>query len=210
MLKLSVTEVIFLELKNSETKLNLMRAFAGESQARNRYNMASSAAKSEGWHFIGKVFDFTACQEQAHATVFYNFLKSENDTNFDFCASYPVNVYDSTQKLLEAAIHNEYEEYNDAYKAFAQTAKQEGFNEIANAFTMIGEIERIHAERFEQLSRMLEDGTITKGNESQIWVCTNCGHIHTGPSSPAMCPVCSHSQGYFVADSLKERTTILL
>ncbi len=210
MLKLSVTEVIFLEFKNSETKLNLMRAFAGESQARNRYNMASSVAKSEGQHFISKIFDFTACQEQAHATVFYGYLKDVNDTEFDFSASYPINVYDTTQKHLEAAVHNEYHEYNNAYKAFAQTAKEEGFNEIANAFSMIANIEETHAKRFEEILKMLKDKTLTKGENNEIWVCTNCGHIHVGPSSPAMCPVCSHSQGYFVKDCFKDKTTILV
>jgi len=197
-------------LKNSETMQNLMRAFAGESQARNRYNMASSTAKSEGYHFISKIFDFTACQEQAHATVFYGFLKEVNDFNFDFTASYPVNCYDSTLMHLKAAIHNEYEEYNSAYKTFADIAKKEGFNEISGAFTMISEIEKIHAQRFEEICRMFEDGSITKGDSDSLWVCTNCGHVHKGPAAPMVCPVCSHVQGYFVPDSFKGKTTILI
>lgn len=192
-----------MNLKQSETKLNLMRAFAGESQARNRYNMASSVAKKEGHYLISKIFDITACQEQAHATVFYNFLKEENDTNFDICASYPVNCYDTTQKHIESAIANEYDEYSSAYKTFSEIAKKEGFNEISNAFAMIAEIEKTHAERFEALSRILKEGSITRGENSTIWVCTNCGHIHTGPGAPMSCPVCSHTQGYFVKDSFK-------
>lgn len=199
-----------MELKSSETKINLMRAFAGESMARNRYNMASSKANSEGYFAIGRVFDFTAKQEQAHATVFYDFLKSENDTNFDITASYPVNVYTKTEDLLTAAVHNEYEEYNDAYKNFAQIAKNEGFNEIANAFSMIAEIEKIHAERFEKLLCALKDGCLHKSESDVLWVCTNCGHIHQGTASPAVCPVCSHAGGYFICDCFKEKTTILL
>ena len=117
-----------MDLQSSQTKINLMRAFAGESMARNRYNMAASTAFSEGHHAIGRIFDFTAKQEQAHATVFYGFLKDVNDTNFDICAAYPVNVYDTTQKHLEAAVKNEYEEYESAYKSFGDTAKAEGFN----------------------------------------------------------------------------------
>ena len=210
MLKLSVTEVIFLEFANSETKLNLMRAFAGESQARNRYNMAASVARSEGQHFISKIFDYTACQEQAHATVFYGFLKEVNDSEFDFTASYPINVYDTTKKQLEAAMKNEYHEFNDAYKSFAETAKAEGFNEISNAFNMIAKIEETHGKRFEELLRMLNDGTLTKGEANEIWVCSNCGHIHIGSIVPNICPVCSHNGGYFAKDCFKDKTTILV
>lgn len=199
-----------MNLKSSETKINLMRAFAGESMARNRYNMAASAANKEGHFAVGRIFDFTAKQEQAHATVFYNFLKEENDTHFDICASYPVNVYTKTEDLLKAAVHNEYEEYNDAYKNFANIAKEEGFNEISNAFNMIAEIERIHAERFEAVLTQLNDGKLYKCDADTIWVCTNCGHVHKGPTAPVACPVCSHAQGYFISDCFKEKTTILL
>ncbi len=199
-----------MNLASSETKINLMRAFAGESQARNRYNMAASTARSEGYFFIGRIFDFTACQEQAHATVFYRFLEEVNDTNFDICASYPVNYYTSTLKHLEAAFHNEMEEYNSAYKDFARVAKEEGFNEISNAFNLISEIEKIHAERFDAILNMIKNGTIDKTDGDSIWVCSNCGHIHKGPAAPNMCPVCQHARGYFVQDSFKEKTTILI
>ncbi len=199
-----------MDLQSSQTKINLMRAFAGESMARNRYNMAATTAFGEGYHAIGRIFDFTAKQEQAHATVFYGFLKDVNDTNFDICAAYPVNVYDTTQKHLEAAVKNEYEEYESAYKSFGDTAKAEGFNTIANAFYMISEIEKIHGDRFDLFLKALENSTLCKGSDESIWVCTNCGHIHTGPAVPAACPVCSHPQGYFVSDCFKEKTTILL
>ena len=199
-----------MDFKTSETKINLMRAFAGESMARNRYNMATSAANSEGNYVVGRIFKFTAKQEQAHATVFYNFLKDVNDTDFEISASYPVNVYTKTEDLLKAAVHNEYEEYNVAYKNFADIAKSEGFNEIANAFTMISEIEKIHAQRFEELLNLMQSGKLYKCDTNTIWVCTNCGHIHEGPTAPVVCPVCSHAQGYFVCDSFKEKTTILI
>ena len=199
-----------MDFKTSETKINLMRAFAGESMARNRYNMAASKAKSEGHHVISRIFDFTAKQEQAHATVFYDYLKEVNDTNFDITASYPVNVYTKTEDLLKASVHNEYEEYNSAYKTFCDIAKNEGFNEIANAFCMIAEIEKIHAERFENLLNLLNESKLYKCDTECIWICTNCGHIHNGPCAPSVCPVCSHAQGYFIKDCFKEETTILI
>ena len=198
------------EFSTSQTKANLMKAFAGESMARNRYNMAASCATSEGYHALARLFDFTAKQEQAHATVFYNFLKEVNDTNFDISASYPVNVYTSTRDHLNAAVKNEYEEHNSIYRSFAETAKQEGFNQIANAFGQISEIEKIHAERFELFLRLITDSKLAKDDSEILFVCTNCGHIHKGTSAPLACPVCSHPQGYFVKDSIKEKTTILL
>ena len=124
--------------------------------ARNRYNMAASKANSEGYYAIGRVFDFTSKQEQAHASVFYKFLKELDDNNFDICASYPINVYDSTIKHIEAAAKNEYEEYESAYRSFSDIARQEGFNAIANAFSQISEIEKIHGDRFNDLKTMLE------------------------------------------------------
>jgi len=199
-----------MDFKSSETKINLMRAFAGESMARNRYNMAASTAYNEGYHTIGCIFNYTAKQEQAHATVFYGFLKEVNDTNFDISAAYPVNVYSTTREHLNAAVNNEYEEYNSAYKSFAEIAKKEGFNEISNAFTMISEIEKIHAERFETFLKLLTDSKLYKSDSETLWVCTNCGHVHKGTSAPLACPVCSHAQGYFVNDCVKEKTTILL
>jgi len=199
-----------MDFASSETKINLMRAFAGESQARNRYNMASSTAKSEGHFFIANLFDYTACQEQAHATVFYGFLKEVNNTNFDINASYPINCYDTTQKHLEAAMHNEREEYESAYKNFSIIAKNEGFDRISNAFDKIATIEKVHAERFEKLLEMLTGNTLYTGEENTVWVCTNCGHIHVGPSAPELCPVCSHQKGYFAKDCFKNDTPILM
>ncbi len=199
-----------MDFLKSETKINLMRAFAGESMARNRYNMASECAFGEGYQVVGKIFDFTAKQEQAHATVFYGFLKEVNDTDFDITASYPVNSYKTTREHLNAAVKNEYDEYNSAYKYFAEVAQKEGFIEISNAFSMISEIEKIHAERFETFLNLMTSSKLSKADNDTLWVCSNCGHVHKGTSAPLACPVCSHPQGYFADDCIKEKTTILI
>ncbi len=184
-----------MEFANSETKINLMRAFAGESQARNRYNMAAQQAKKEKLIVVEKLFNYVACQEQAHATVFYDHLKEVNDTNFDICASYPINNYSSTADYLKAAVHNETEEYESAYKSFAETAKSEGFPVVAASFEMIAKIEKTHADKFNCTLQKLESNSLFSGENT--WVCTNCGHVHVGSSAPEVCPVCRHAQGYF-------------
>ncbi len=185
-------------LENSVTMYNLMRAFAGESQARNRYNMASRDARNEGYEAIAKIFDATAYQEQAHATVFYGFLSEVNFKNFDITASYPVNVVKTTIEHLKHAVHNELDEYENVYKNFADIAKSEGFDNIAATFNMIAKIENIHAQRFKNLLDDFEDNKLYVKDGDQTWICTNCGHIHTGPSAPDVCPVCSEPRGYFL------------
>ena len=187
-----------MNFQNSETKINLMRAFAGESQARNRYNMASQIAKNEGYVAIGKIFDLTAYQEQAHATVFYDFLQEVNFTNFDFTASYPINVVKNTKDHLKYAVDNETDEYETIYKSFGEIAKNEGFDNIAICFDMIAKIENVHAQRFKGLLNDFDDDTLYQNKNEEIWICTNCGHIHTGPAAPHICPVCSKERGYFL------------
>lgn len=199
-----------MNFNSSETKINLMRAFAGESMARNRYNMGASRAKSDGHYAIASLFDYTAKQEQAHATVFYNHLKEVNNSNFEINASYPVNVYDNTLQHLEAAVKNEYEEYETIYTSFGDIAKEEGFNAIANSFYMISNIERGHGDRFKLFADALKNSVLYKNETDTIWICTNCGHIHTGPAAPSLCPVCSHPQGYFVNDNFKNSLPVLL
>ncbi len=199
-----------MNLASSNTRINLMRSFAGESMARNRYNLSASKAKSEGHYVIAALFDYTAKQEQAHATVFYNHLKELADTNFDIDAAYPINIYESTVKYLDAAVKNEYEEYETIYKTFGDTAKEEGFNAIANSFYLISNIERGHGDRFKIFADALKNSALYKSESDTIWVCTNCGHIHTGTSAPLSCPVCSHPQGYFVNDSFKSSIPVML
>lgn len=199
-----------MNLASSKTKINLMRSFAGESMARNRYNISALHARSEGHHAIASLFDYTAAQEQAHATVFYNHLKEVTDSNFDIDAAYPVNIYESTAKYLDAAVKNEYEEYESIYKSFGDIAKEEGFNAIANTFYLISTIERGHGDRFKIFADALKNSALYKSDTDTIWVCTNCGHIHTGPAAPLSCPVCAHAQGYFVNDATKSALPIML
>ncbi|MBQ7900487.1 MAG: rubrerythrin family protein [Clostridia bacterium] len=195
-----------ISFENSVTMYNLMRAFAGESQARNRYNMASDIARNEGYWAVAKIFDATAYQEQAHATVFYDYLAEVNFKNFDITASYPVNVVKNTADHLKYAVHNELEEYENIYKNFSDIAKSEGYDNISTVFDMIAKIENIHAQRFKNLLDDFEDDKLYQKENDQIWICTNCGHIHTGPGAPHVCPVCTKPRGYFMN---KEYITIL-
>lgn len=187
-----------MNLKGSKTYENLMRAFAGESQARNRYNIASSAAKKEGFHVIAAVFDYTADQERAHAKVFYQKLKDFAGDNISISGAYPVDLYDDTVKALRAAQHNELEEWDQVYKSFGKTAREEGFIEIAQVFEGIAKIEKTHADRFGRLADEIENGTIFRRKEEIPWICTVCGNIHVGQEAPAICNVCQHPQGFFM------------
>ena len=187
-----------IQFKDSQTKVNLMKAFAGESQARNRYTFAAEEAREQGLYAIQEVFLFTANQERAHAERFYDLLKSLSDETIDICGSFPVDKQDTVEGLLEAAQHNEYEEADDVYIAFGNTAKEEGYMEVASAFYQIAEIEKIHGDRFGQLAEMLKDGTYFETKESEKWMCLNCGNIHTGKKLPGVCPVCRYEKGYFI------------
>jgi rubrerythrin len=188
-----------MDFKKSETRINLMRAFAGESQARNRYDFAASKCKTAGYWFLYNIFTLTANQEKEHAEVFYNLLQSENGDNIVLdCPAFPVNNEDDPVKLLEAAVHNETEEATDSYAKFAETATEEGFADIAYIFESIAKIEQAHADRFDCFAKLLKKSALFKGDENTEWICLNCGHIHKGPVAPKSCPVCKHAQGYFV------------
>jgi rubrerythrin len=187
-----------MDLRGSNTYENLMRAFAGESQARNRYNIAASAAKKEGLHVVEAVFNYTADQERAHAKVFYQLLKGAAGDNISICGGYPVDLYDNTVKALRAAQHNELEEWEKVYSSFGKTAREEGFAAIAYIFEGIANIEKIHADRFERIADEIENGTLFKRDEDVAWICTNCGHIHVGKEAPDVCSVCQHPQGFFM------------
>ncbi len=184
--------------KNSQTKVNLMKAFAGESQARNRYTMAAEEAGEQGMYAIRKIFLFTADQERAHAERFYELLGALSGETIEICGGFPVDKQDTLEGLLDAAQHNEYEEADDVYLAFSETAKKEGFMEVASAFLQIAEIEKIHGNRFGELSKMLKEGTYFENEETETWMCLNCGNIHTGKRLPGVCPVCRREKGYFV------------
>ena len=186
------------ELRNSETHLNLMRAFAGESQARNRYTFAASEAKKQGMYVVEAVFNYTAGQEKEHAEIFYNYLSGLAGENIAVDGSYPVDIDSSIASLLRSAEHNEYEEYSDAYKHFGDVAEREGFLQIAASFRDIANIEKTHGERFTALAELLEAGKLFVSDVECGWVCLNCGHVHSGKAAPENCPVCHHEKGYFI------------
>lgn len=182
----------------SRTKTNLMKAFAGESQARNRYTFAAEKAKMAGYAVLEQVFRFTADQEKEHAEVFYNHLKELNGESLEITGTFPVEVYEDVQELLRAAQHDEYQEHEVVYAEFERVAREEGFEQVAGSFCMIKEIERIHGDRFGQFADMLEENRLYHSQERTHWMCLNCGFVHEGVEVPEKCPTCKHDQGYFV------------
>lgn len=187
-----------MNLRESETRKNLLRAFAGESQARNRYTMAAGKAKELKLQAIQQIFLFTADQEKEHAEIFYKHLKELNGENLEIDGTYPIEVYDDAQTLLKAARHNEYEEYEHVYPAFAKTAQEEGFLAVAASFRQIAQIEKIHGDRFGQIAELMERNELFQTETEEIYMCLNCGHIYTGKKVPEMCPVCKHDRGYYI------------
>lgn len=187
-----------MEFRNSETKDNLMRAFAGESQARNRYTIAASRAEKEKLHVIAAVFRFTADQEKEHAEIFYRYLSELSGENITVDGAYPVDLANDVAGLLRMAQHNEYEEYKDVYRRFAEKAEEEGFQGIASSFRRIAEIEKTHGDRFSQFAELLEQGKLFISDVETAWMCLACGNIIYGPQIPEQCPVCHHDQGFFI------------
>ena len=186
------------EFQNSITRENLMRAFAGESQARNRYNIAAGIAKRQELPVIHAVFSSTAEQEREHAAVFYKHLTELAGTNISIDGTYPIDLGDDIAKLLRLAQHNEYEEHDDVYFHFAETAKKEGFAKIASSFQLIAGIEKTHGDRFGLFADLIEQNKLFVADVETAWMCLECGYIYRGTSVPAACPVCSHARGYFV------------
>ena len=187
------------DFMDSKTRENLMRAFAGESQARNRYTFAASAARKEKLEAVARVFEFTADQERAHAKVFYDLLLPSAGQNIAIDGNYPIDLSDKTLDLLKAARHNEYEEFEHDYAAFAEIAHREGFDLIGGQFQLIAQIEKTHGDRFGLLAELLEKGTLFgEDNHQEVLMCLNCGEIITASLAPQVCPVCRHRQGYYV------------
>ncbi|MBR5122848.1 MAG: rubrerythrin family protein [Anaerotignum sp.] len=195
-----------MDFKNSETKENLMRAFAGESQARNRYTFAAEQAKEQKLHVVEAVFRFTADQEQQHAEVFYDHLEELAGQNIQIEGSYPVDIYDTVLEVLKAAQHNEYEEFDPVYKTFGDKAMEEGFPQVAASFHQIAKIEKVHGDRFGELAELLEQNKLFISDVECKWMCLNCGHIHEGKEAPGKCPVCHHDRGYFIRFELAPYT----
>ncbi len=181
-------------LAGTKTEQNLLKAFAGESQARNRYDMFAKQAKKEGYVQIADLFVETALNEQQHAKRFFSFLEGRN---VEITAVYPAGKVGSTAENLKAAAEGENEEWTDLYPAFAATAKEEGFMEIAAAFNTIAKVEKEHEERYLKLLSNVENGTVFKKEKTIRWKCIKCGYVHEGPEAPGKCPACLHPQSYF-------------
>lgn len=171
-----------MELKGSKTEANLMAAFAGESQARNKYTYYASKAKKDGYVQISKIFEETANNEKEHAKMWWKLLSG--------------GAKDTVENLKDAAAGENYE-WTDMYKKFAEDAKEEGFDHIAVLFEKVGNIEKEHEERFLKLMQNMENGCVFSKDGDAIWICSNCGHIHIGKTAPEVCPVCAHPRAYF-------------
>ena len=181
-------------LKGTQTEKNLLIAFAGESQARNRYTFYASAAKKEGYQAISKIFLETADQEKEHAKRMFKFLEGGM---CEITATFPAGVIGKTTDNLLAAANGENEEWTDMYPQFAATAKAEGFPEIAAMYEMISVAEKGHEERYRKLLENIETKKIFEKEGEVIWQCRNCGYIHKGKAAPEVCPACLHPQAYF-------------
>jgi len=170
-----------MELKGSKTEANLATAFAGESQARNKYTYFASAARKEGYEQIAAIFEMTANNEKEHAKLWFKEL----------------NGIGTTLQNLLAAAAGEHEEWTDMYKRFAEEAKAEGFTELAERFARVADIEKRHEERYRKLAANIEKGEVWVKVGENRWECRNCGHIYIGEKAPEVCPVCKHPKAYF-------------
>lgn len=191
-----------LSLKDSNTKNNLMIAFAGESQARSRYTFAAVEANNQKLYVLEWIFKYTANQELAHANIYYNHLKELSGFDIQVDYRYPVNISDNILDILKESQKTELKEHTEEYPRFSKMAKEDGFEQIAKSFDMIAQIEKIHADRLNIFSKKLESSTLFKSDKEVEWLCTNCGHVHKGFGAPINCPVCKHPQGYFIESSL--------
>lgn len=172
-----------MELKGSKTEQNLMTAFAGESQARNKYTYFASKAKKDGYEQIAAIFEETANNEKEHAKLWFKELNGGD--------------IPSTAENLLAAAEGENYEWTDMYDGFAKTAEEEGFTEIAAKFRAVAAIEKEHEERYRKLLANVKDGLVFSKDGDRVWLCRNCGHIHIGKEAPKICPVCAHPQSFF-------------
>ena len=194
-----------MDFLKSKTRENLMRAFAGESQARNRYTFAAEAAKAQGQYLLQQVFLYTAAQEKEHAALFWKQLQECSGSTVFVDGGYPVETSGDLLVQLQSAVHNETQEALDVYPAFARAAEEEGFLRPAELFRAIARIEQTHADRFSRFAELVQRGELfrlAEENQSGLWLCLNCGHLHQGPQAPLSCPVCSHEQGFFIRADL--------
>lgn len=182
------------KLKGTKTETALMAAFAGESQARNRYTYFAGKAKKEGYEQIAAIFAETADQESEHAKKFFKFLEGGTA---EITAAFPAGVIGTTLENLKAAAAGEEHEWTDMYPNFAKLAKSEGFEEVAKIFEAVSVAEKQHGKRYTDLAKNIENGKVFKKDKPVTWRCRNCGFLHTGNEAPDNCPACSHPKAYF-------------
>jgi rubrerythrin len=181
-------------IKGTQTEKNLLKAFAGESQARNRYTYFASAAKKEGYEQISALFLETAENEKEHAKVFFKYLEGGM---VEITASYPAGVIGTTEENLLAAAEGEKEEWSELYPEFAEVAKKEGFMEVAASFKMISMVEKEHEKRYRKLHENVKTGEVFVKVGPEKWVCRNCGYVFEGTTPPELCPACKHPKAFF-------------
>jgi rubrerythrin len=183
-----------MELKGSMTEKNLLTAFAGESQARNRYTYFAGKARREGYRQISEIFEETANQEREHAKRLFKLMPGGEA---EVMAAFPAGVIGSTVENLKAAASGENHEWTDMYPSFAKAARDEGFHDIAKVFEAIAVAEKQHEKRYLKLAENIESDAVFKRGASTTWRCINCGYLHEGPEAPDLCPACSHAQAHF-------------
>ena len=183
-----------MELIGSKTEENLLKSFAGESQARNRYTFFASVAKKEGYEQISEIFTETAGNEKEHAELFFKYLQGGM---VEITASYPAGIISNTAENLKEAADGENLEWGTLYPNFADVAEKEGFAAIANTFRMVAKVEKEHEKRYLKFLANVNQGKVFKKDTSIKWKCRNCGHVYEGSEAPEKCPVCDHAQSYF-------------
>ena len=183
-----------MKLKGTRTEVNILTAFAGESQARNRYTYFSSAARKEGLVQIADIFEETANQEREHAKRLFKLLEGGE---VEIQAAFPAGRLGTTSENLKAAAAGEHYEWTDMYPGFAETAEKEGFSEIATVFRSIAVAEKQHEKRYLDLAANIEKGRVFKREKPVVWRCLNCGYLHEGTEAPNLCPACAHTQAHF-------------
>jgi len=181
-------------VKGTRTEKNLLTAFAGESQARNRYTFFASAAKKEGLEQIANIFTETAANEKEHAEIFFRYLSGGD---VEITAAYPAGVIGKSQANLEAAADGEKMEWSQIYADFEKTAREEGFQDVATSFKEIAEVEAFHEGRYRKLAQNIAAGEVFRKKTVVKWHCTNCGYIHEGTEAPEVCPACKHARAYY-------------
>lgn len=181
-------------IKGSETEKNLLKSFAGESQARNRYTYFASKARKDGYRQIAEIFEETANQEREHAKRFFSFLEGGG---LEIQATYPAGVVGTTLENLEASAAGEHEEHTELYPAFAKTAREEGYEAVAMLYESVCVAEAGHEKRYRKLADNVRAGTVFKKDAAVWWRCMNCGYLYEGTEAPEMCPACAHPQAHF-------------